>query len=247
MTAYSLDDIEDAIAKRQYLDSLPSALEADFQARRSQFQKRSIQSSLWPTIITYNAFLPLDLILLPATRALAIGLHLSVTLLVIVATALYQFSTPQRRLRWIVSLIPLAMIAQIMAVCAFNGSENAYHYRYFAIMILVYANIIHPLGADYARVVSVCAAGLYLTVLLAVQIPSQVLTVGFSMMCAAGYLTTMASKRMQRDNRFAFLQRLREKVMRHDAEQQSNRDPLTRLHNRRFLNATAQRLWSAPS
>ncbi|MBU2359595.1 MAG: GGDEF domain-containing protein [Alphaproteobacteria bacterium] len=245
MPQSSLAEIEDAIAKRRYLDRFLPALEADFEARTANYERRLVRLSLWPTIVTYNAFLAMDIVLLPQTLVPAVILHVLVTLLVVAVTAIYQRTSAVRNRRWMVAAIPLAMITQIMIIYQMNKTDISHHYQYLAIMVVVYSNITQRLGSDFSRFVSVGGATIYLAFLLAADTPVEIVMLGCAMMGAAGYLTTVANMRMQSDARFAFLQRLREELMRHAAEQQSMHDPLTKLQNRRFLQVEAQRLWHA--
>ena len=228
MGEYSLSEIEDAIASRRYLDHLPPAMEADFQLRTARFQERLTRSSLWPTILPYNAFLLIDLLLLQATFWLAVLLHVVVTAIIAGFCTRYVWLPARYNSRWLMATLPIAMVTQIMTVFALNASPDAFHYQYLAIMIVVYSNITQRLGVDFARVVSTSCAGIYALFLIGAGAPSQVLIVGLAMMFAAGYLTLIANKRMQRDERFAFLQRLREELLRKAAEEQSLHDPLTK-------------------
>ena len=244
MAEYTLAEIENAIAARDYLHQLPPPLEKEFLLRNARFQRQLTRGSMWPTILTYNAFLPVDFLLVPNTFGLAVFLHLAVTVLIAGLCMRHHWLPERYDSRWLMALIPISMVGQIMIVYFLNATPNAVHYQYLAVMIVVYSNITQRLGVDFAKTVSLTCGLMYGLFLVVSGAPLPVLIVGIALMFAAGHLTLLANTRMQRDERFAFLQRVREETLRRNAERQSLHDPLTRLGNRRSLQLAAEDLWS---
>ena len=64
-------------------------------------------------------------------------------------------------------------------------------------------------------------------------------------MASAVYLSLNAAWRMERDARYAFVMRLRDRLRCEAAEAEAGRDALTGLFNRRFLAERADAFWSA--
>ena len=240
----TLVEVEALVASPRPGIRFPKDLERAFQEQVRSYRAKALRSSIVPSLICYNAFLPADIVLLPATAWLAAGLHLLVSGW-IVAAGLILRSRPTLAVRELVGVsIPAAMIGQILFVFALNNTDAAGDYQYLAVMIVVYMNVNVRPDFRFALAASVALALIYGLVLAAGPAPLSGKLVGIASMASAAYLTLVANWRMERDGRHAFLHRLRDQLRRQVAEEEAERDALTGLFNRRSLETRGTRLWS---
>ena len=240
--APDLETIDAALAGRAYMGRLSPGLERLYRTRTARFRRRLVAMSLRPTLVIYNGFLVVDFVLVRDVVGLAVLLHAAVSLLIVAVSLAYRRLPDGRGARWLLTAMPLGMVAQIMAIFALSKEETRLHYQYFAVMIVVYSNVNQRHGTDFARAVSLSAFTVYMGALLRGGAPAPVIVTGGGLMGAARYLTTAANARFQRDERFAFLQQLRQEALHVEAEHRSLHDPLTGLGNRRRLMREARRI-----
>ncbi len=243
----SLPDLEAFTATKSRKLSFPPDLEAAFQAQTQNYRKSVMRHIALPTALVYNAFLVADYVLVPDTFLLAAILHLAVvTPFVFLASFLYQRDLTIGVRELLAATVPALIVGQIMLIYALNHTPAAQHYQYLAILIVVFMNVNQRLGHRFAVMSTLALAVLYLAVLLPGQASFAAKLIGASSMAAVCHLTLLGNLRMERELRHSFLMRLRDRLRREGAEDAANRDPLTGISNRRYLDDTAARIWQQP-
>ena len=224
----------------------PAKIEVLFDNQRRSYRARSLISTLLPAALCYNAFLPIDILLLPATTRLAIVLHMMLTAW-IVATAIVFAAKPLLLVRELACVsIPALMVAQILIIFTLNGGVPAVaDYQYLAVMIVVFMNVNVRPDFRFALATTIALAAAHSLALAITDVSMATRLIGAGSMGAAGYLTLTANYRMERDARYAFIMRLQDKLRREAAEAEAERDPLTELYNRRYLHERAVGVWQA--
>jgi len=219
-------------------------LEAIFQDNVRSYHERNIRKLLIPSIVLYNAFLVADLLVLPATFVMACVLHAVVTAITLGGILFYRRTRLQSMRDLVGCLLPLAMFAQILAVYWFNRDDPAAeHYQYLATTVVVYMNINLRMGFRTAAAWTLVLALAYLAVMLVGPASVEARFTGACVMISAAYISLMANRRMERDVRFNFLRRQRDKLLHREADDASKMDALTGLSNRRHLDEVVESIW----
>ncbi|TFF25307.1 GGDEF domain-containing protein [Jiella endophytica] len=240
--------IEQLIADRGYRYAFPPEIEATYRGYRLHFRKRLARALLIPTLVCYNIFLIVDFLLLPQTFWISAALHVFVVSPIVALSLLGLHDGPHATLRsFCVALGPLAMIVQVMAVYALNGTPAAAHYQYLAIFVLIYMNLLFRLEYDEAVIASSFAATIYVGTLIATEASLPVLAIGIMAVGAACYMSLSGNRQMQRDARHGFLRRMQDKFRIEQAQTAAERDALTGLFNRRRLTRVFDDLAGRPS
>lgn len=243
----SLPDLEAFMATKSRKLSFPPDIETAFQQQALNYRKSVMRHIAVPTALVYNAFLLADYLLVPDTLLLAAILHFAVvTPYIFLASYLYQLDLKTKFREVVAAIVPTLIVGQIMLIYALNSGPAAEHYQYLAILIVVFMNVNQRLGHRFALATTVALAALYLAVLLPGPAPLATKFIGASAMAAVCYLTLLGNLRMERELRFSFLMRLRDRLYREGAEDAANRDPLTGISNRRHLDDAIADLWRKP-
>ena len=238
----TIADVSACIEARRTV-TFPTPIERVYQAETRSYRAKALRSGIIPAILTYNVFLPADVLLLPRTLWIAVGLHVAVTLWIIVAAFVLRRAPPWRVRESLAVSIPVLITAQILTVYALNEGQVAEHYQYLAIAILIYMNVNVRPAFGFAIFASLGLGLAYSATLILSGASTPSLIVGIGFMSAAIHLTLIANWRMERDGRHAFLRRLLDRLRRQEAEAEANRDALTGLSNRRLLDQVASNLW----
>lgn len=229
--------------KRDGLQFSPE-IEALYQSRMESYRSSFMTKGTLPLLVAYNIFLIVDVMLAPQTLALSAFVHLA---LVTPAIAIIGRLYPLAKSQWLRDLAtvatPFLIVAQIMFIYTLNDTDASNHYQYLAIMVVIYMNNNRRVGLRLAVMSTLAIIALYLAVLLAGHSNFESKFIGTAMMLTSAYVTLVSVRLMEREARFAFLGRLREQVLREDAEKQSMADALTGLPNRRSLREQVDRLW----
>lgn len=227
--------------------TFPPAIEAVYDEQMSPYRLQVMEKGILRALVVYNAFLPVDFLLLPRTATLALALHLGlITPAILLIGSLYHNIPRQLMREAAAAVIPFMMVAQIMFIYWLNQNENADHYQYLAIMIVIYSNINQRLSFRVALATTLALMATYLTALLPGSAPFVAKFIGTVLVVSAAYLSLMANRRMEQDVRHIFLTRLRDQLRREGAEADAKRDALTGLPNRRLLDETVKRIWAEP-
>ena len=232
--------------------SFPPALENLYAEQMKSYRLKVMERGILPAVVVYNLFLIADYLLLPETFFLSASVHLFiVTPLVLLVGLLYPRIEKQWAREAAATIIPIAMVAQIMFIYLLNRwvtidhlrGDAADHYQYLAIMVMIYMNVNQRFGFRLAVVSTLALTAVYLGALLSVESTFDTKFIGIAMMVSGGYLSLIANHRMEQDVRFNFLRGLKDRLLREDAEEVSLRDALTGLANRRELDRRAEALW----
>lgn len=233
------------LAAGQERMAFPPAIEAVYAEQMSRYRLTVMEKGALRAIVVYNAFLPVDFLLLPRTGSIALALHLGlITPAIIIIGWLYHKMTSPLMREAAAAIIPFMMVAQIMFIYWLNQGEIADHYQYLAIMIVIYSNVNQRLRFRVALVTTLMLAATYLAVLLPGYSPFVTKLIGTALVAAAAYLSLMANRRMEQDMRHLFLAHLRDQLRREGAEVVAKLDALTGLSNRRQLDETVKQLWA---
>jgi len=243
--ALTMEEVDLYVASRRKGLRFPPRIEALFDAQRKNYRARALRALMLPSLACYNCFLPVDCFLLPATARIAIGLHALVSAWIVTAALLLR-TKPSLVLREALGVsIPMLMVAQILAVCVLNrGTSAVVPYHQLAVMIVVYMNVNQRPDFRFALVTSLLILAGYGIFLFTQPFDVSTRFVGAGSMAAAVYLGLNATWRMERDARYTFLMRLRDRLRCEVAEAEADRDALTGLFNRRFLAERADEIWS---
>ena len=233
------------LAARPERMAFPPAIEAVYEQQMSPYRLKVMEKGILRAVLVYNAFLPVDFLLLPHTAPLAVALHLGlITPAIFLIGWLYHKIASQLARETVAAIIPFMMVAQIMCIYVLNRGEIADHYQYLAIMIVIYSNVNQRLGFRVALTATLVLMTTYLAVLLPGPSPFFVKCIGTLLVISAAYLSLMANRRMEQDVREIFLTRLRDQLRRKGAEAVAKHDALTGLANRRQLDETVKKIWA---
>lgn len=238
-------ELKHCIERRNRTLRFPPTIETAFTAYTERYRARLMRSVLLWSMLIYNLFLLIDYLLLPGTFKLAFGLHLAIVtpLLIAIRAAVQRwparaFSEPMT------ACVPLMFVIQIMLIFSINSSSAASQYQYLSIMILVYMNVDMRLSFRTAAGSSFILTGIYLGFLLpGPTTPMATKIVGGTSIFIAASLTLIANWRLERDTRYAFIRRLYDQTQREKAEEFANRDALTGLANRHYLDTRIKEIY----
>ncbi|MEC9342721.1 MAG: diguanylate cyclase, partial [Pseudomonadota bacterium] len=240
--------IDDCVENTSWTLAFPDSLEKLFEERVVARRRKLMTVTTPQTLLVYNTFLIVDYLLVPETFLLAVLLHLAIVSPAIYLVGRIYGKVDTRLLRdFIPTVSPLMIVGQIMFIFWLNSGTGtgAEHYHYLAILVVIYSNVNQRYGFRQAATSTAILGVTYLAFLLPSDASFQAKFIGASMILTTGYLSLMASHRMELDLRRDFLKRLKDRLLREGAEEVSMRDPLTGLTNRRQLDKTADKLWNA--
>ena len=245
VSTVSLPMLEAYMAQKHRRLRFPKEIEAEYDRQMDSYRRKVMARGALPTALVYNAFLIADILLLPQTAFVSTILHFAlVTPAIFLAAFLYPRASSRTFKDIIRTVTPFMMLAQIMYIHALNSGTGADQYQYLAVMVVIYMNIDLRFGYGLAIASTSLLMVTYLAGLLIGHSPFEVKFTGACMMAAASYLTLMANRRMEQDDRFGFLRRLRDNLKRAGAEEVSKQDPLTGLANRRRLDEVVAEHWA---
>ena len=240
----TLSQVEEIWIRKRVGLVFPPAIEALYQIRMLSYRRSFMISRTLPLIVVYNLFLIVDVMLAPQTLALSAFLHLAIVTPAVALMDLIYARARSVRIRDLAAVAPpVLIVAQIMFIYWLNHTEASDHYQYLAVMVAIYANINRRVGLRLAVAATTVIAFTYLAVLLPGHSDFDTKFIGSTMMLTSAYLTLIAAGVLEREARFSFLSRLREQLMREDAEKRSRADPLTGLANRRSLDDAVEGIW----
>ena len=242
--AGSIAEIDAIFAERPRDFAMPASVAPLYSAHLRRHRVKLAWATLPPTVVVYNGFLIVDYVLMPASFWLAVILHMFVTLLILISPiAISQCSNGALR-DAVTAMVPIAIVAQVVAIYALNDIPAADHYQYLVLPIFIYMNVIYRLEHRHTLIASLIIGMLYIGALSVYHHDIEALVIGTSLFIASASLTLTAHRRMEFDARRAFLSRHRDSLLRREAECEAQRDPLTRLLNRRGLSSRSEILWS---
>jgi diguanylate cyclase (GGDEF)-like protein len=240
----SLTALEDFIASRSV--RLTPDLQQAFEDDRKSFLSKAARDIVLHSIIAYNLYFLLDICLLPKTCAIAAALHFLVVTPYFIVTGLILRRQPRLLVRdGMGSLFSVLVVAQIMIIYRLNTGLADWQYQYFAVMVVIYANISQMLDMRFALFATGLNGFIYLAAILTSPCPASVKICACGLFITAALLSLEAKFRIERGHKLHFLRRLRDRLQRHEAENAASRDALTGLSNRRHLDERATVIWLA--
>ncbi len=240
----SLTALEELIASGS-LKFTPE-LQRAFDDDRKSVLAQAASGIILRSLITYNLFLVLDVVLLPKTWIIATALHLLVVTPYFIFVGLMLRREPGMLVRdGMASLFSVLVILQVMIIYRLNTGLAAWQYQYFAVMVIVYTNINQMLDMRFALLATGLNSLIYLTAILTSACPAPVKICACGMIFAASLLSLEAKIRLENGHKAQFLRRLRDRLQRHEAENAAGRDALTGLSNRRHFDERTTVIWLA--
>ena len=187
------------IADRRKSFRFPRDIEAVFDEQRRGYRAKAMLSSVAPSIVCYNAFLPADWLLMPATARLATFEHAAVTGWFLVAALLFR-SRPAFVVRELICVsMPILMVLQVLSIYVLGRAQpGASDYQYLAVMIVVYMNVNLRPDFRFALGSSLFLCSAYIAVLTTGHAAFSTEVVGIATMLAAVHLTLVANWRLER-------------------------------------------------
>jgi diguanylate cyclase (GGDEF)-like protein len=242
----TLDEVERLLAERSGARAFSPKLNALFDAENDRRRARLLRASALRTAAIYNVFLFGDLFLTPDVLRLSVVLHLALVTpyILLVAWLLPRVKSAGRR-EALAATISVAMALQILTIFCTTKSPDASHYLYFVPSAVLSLISVQRLRVAYGRMSAAVVFILLLAALVYKQgIPLEI-TAMHSMIYVICVVVTLNSNQLvESEQRRHFLEALREKLRAAESDDDANRDPLTGLGNRRFLEKRASDLWS---
>jgi diguanylate cyclase (GGDEF)-like protein len=236
--------------------------EAAFQASTSASRLQHFLVSGAFSVVNYNAFLLVDLLLIPDVMAMAVLLRLCLftPLCALTLWMAWRHADFVRTLpNWMVegTVVFHGGIAAVSMAMLLGLSESPLSYAYHAgfAAVLIYGNVVQRVRFVHAVPFSLFVLGLHAWVLWhAPAFPAPVRVPMLAFVCSVGFYTLLTNRRLERDERARYLsvqraQDLREQLRQSHArlEEASRTDALTGLANRlgleRHMKGLTQQSW----
>ena len=236
----SLSEIEACLQNNTWRGTFSDEIEAKYIYYMRSQKERSFDHLILPILLIYNLFLLADIFLLPGTWKISLALHLCVSLAMAIVWFAYKKVESNLVRAFMEASIPLMMVAQIMTIYVSNTGEAAGHYQYFAVMVLIFANVNIRLQHSVALWVTLFIVALYVSAMWAGQAALPFKVAGTFTMVGVAYATLKANRHFSWDSRYAFLRQVQDSLRYENAEAKAMNDSLTGLKNRRYLEEYGQ-------
>lgn len=241
-TVSSLAEVEQCLAERAWRGNFPPEIEAAYLQNRRNLRARAFRRLILPMLVTYNLFLVADFLIMPDTWLLALFLHLFIVSPAMLLVWRYYADIKSNFWSGVAEgLVPSLMFAQIMLIYALNPQAADAHYQYFAIAVIMFANVNMRPRHDVARKMTILLVASFFTITALVPSSMETKLASLSMMLATVYVSLMANLSFTWDSRLNFLRSLQDQFRFKNAEAEAMSDPLTGVKNRRFLEEFASR------
>lgn len=242
-----LGAVEAFLNSKSRVLAFPPALEAQFERETGRRRAKRLQAGTLATAGVYNLFLFGDILLAPDQFGLALVLHFAlVTPLMLAIAAILSRPVPAWVREGLAAALPVAIVAQILAIFVRSRAPHVEHYQYYVLLALLYTGVIQRLSFDYARVVCAVVIAAYAAALLVGRsMPPPVAASAFASLICCAYLSLVSNFYLERDFRRSYLHALRDRLRQAQAEAASRSDALTELGNRHMLNERLADLWQA--
>lgn len=238
----ALDDLLGADRMRMVF---PDWLEAKFDQESGPRQARALLRSMPRLVLIYNAFIIVDMFVLPETLKLAAILHAIITPAIMIVAWMLQ-GRLDRLPRDILGAIPsLLMVLQVSVVYLASTSPDSSHYLYFILIIAICSNASLPMsyrsaswisGASWLLTAATIALGRHMTLAVAAMLMLTLIVVT--------YVTLLTNFQRNMHIRRAYLIDLRNRLRVEAIGKEARNDALTGLANRRRLDEAAAELWA---
>lgn len=237
-STFTLERLNVAVEQKAWNGVFPADLEHFYSAYLLKRNKRDFGHNFWPAVLTYNAFLLVDYLVVPEVANVSAFLHFCVvTPALIVLNRIYTKAKSLRAQEVGWSINTCLVLFQIVFIFWIAQSEARAHYQALVLLVVIFYNIERPVSFRIARWVNVLFLVGYSGAMLTSHAPMDVMLIGILMLLVTIYTTIRANWRLERDSRFSFLRLLQDEARLRLSRQDAFIDPLTGLHNRRYLNA----------
>lgn len=147
-------DIEEETRLGRRRLSFRPELEAAFRNNTSARRRFRFRRTALYGLLVYNLFFVADVMFLPETARLALGLHFFVTAWLAIVAAAMSFPLSPGRAELLAASLPLVIVAQIETVFMVTTSHMADQYQYFVVLVAMFGNAILRLRFRVAAVTS---------------------------------------------------------------------------------------------
>lgn len=234
-TVSSLSEVEQCLAKKAWRGRFPPEIEAAFSRHSRKLREKAINRLILPLLVTYNLFLVADIIIRPETLFWAVSLHAVVSAAMILVWSFYPRLESNILRGFTEALLPTLMFSQVMALYIFNQPHVDGQYQYFAVIVVIFANVNLRPRHVIAKPLTQVLTAIFLVVITLIPSAVETKVAGAATMLAAAYITLMANRYFAWDTRLSFLRALQDQFRLENAEAEAMVDPLTGLKNRRSL------------
>lgn len=235
-SAFTLERLNEAVEHRAWNGIFPGDLERAYSAHLLQRNKADFGRDFWRAILIYNAFLVVDYLVLPEVAEISAFLHFCViTPAMIFLSRVYVKAKTLRiqELAW--SFNTILVFSQILFIVWIAHNEARSHYLALVLLVVIFYNIERPVSFRLAQRVNILMLFGFVGAVATTAIPLDVVVIGMLVLLTTIYTTMRANWRLERDLRFSFLRLLQDEARLKLAQKDAFIDPLTGLHNRRFL------------
>jgi diguanylate cyclase (GGDEF)-like protein len=244
----SLAEVDASFARVDVLSPFDAKVEARYRRDIQMFRRHDAKRGMIPAIVSYNLLLLTDLALLPETAMISAILHIFVVSPALVGLFLLIRRTDSYLVSQVLTAsIPVLIVTQTLYILSLNEGVNAGHYQYFISLIILFSIINQRLDLKVTLGNTGLLIVLYAVTVIRHPLPIDGKVSGLVFTLVSSYLALLVSINFLKDSRYAYLMRLREEVRFKLAESEALHDPLTGLHNRRYVQEFARHLQDQPT
>jgi diguanylate cyclase (GGDEF)-like protein len=229
-------------------------LEEAYRNDTAKWRRRHYRRTALLALVSYNAFLLVDAMVVPDVIVLSGVLHLLVvTPLMMLAALLLSQPQPHQRSEWIGSVMPLIYLAQVEIVFLSSRAQSSEHYQYLTFFVIMFSNAILRLQFRSSVLVSFTCIVIHTLIAFKspnLSVPGAVLgTIG---LLATAYVTLLSQLIQEREYRRSWLRRRDVERRAQDLTSDNAKlsrltriDPLTGVTNRRGFELAVEQFHSA--
>jgi diguanylate cyclase (GGDEF)-like protein len=224
---------------------LSPSLEAAFEAETGRARCRRLMVYGLLGVLLYDFYLVSDLRLVPDVFHAAVLLRLGTVTPVAVIALLSLRLDPTPALREALQVVlAVAIAASVLWLTLASEDPLRIHRPAGIVLVIVFANVVQRIRFPYAVVASLATLALYAAAVMQLHEMPQISRMTEIVVMANVVLFTLtANHALERDDRREFLFRVQDGLRREELETMAQRDPLTGLGNRRYLDRALARLW----
>lgn len=230
-------------------------LETAYRTDTSEWRRKHYRRSALMALLSYNAFLFVDAVVVPDVIRYSMILHLAVvTPLMVLAAVLLSRPVSHHVSEAIGAMMPLVFLSQVELVFLASRSPTVDHYQYLVFFAVMFGNTILRLPFYRAAAVSIIVVITHASIAFAhVDMPWPAAVMGVMGLVATAYITLLSSAIQEGAYRRAWLKRRHVEMQSHDLTRDNDKlsqlsriDPLTGVKNRRGFDLAVEHLLGAP-
>jgi diguanylate cyclase (GGDEF)-like protein len=249
----TLGEAERALAQPRHVLQFPPHIEARFERDTGAARSRHLVITVLIGIAVYDGFLISDYRMLPDVFLGLLVLKLALVTPAALAGVLVFLCNPAALLREsLLALLAFAVVTSALYVVLRSESPAAAHAHYALIVGVMFVNVVIRLRFWHAVMTSLAVLIVYAATLLGFQgLPSDAYWGAVFMMASIVLCTLIANYSLERDERRAYLFRLRDTirneyliVANRELDRISNVDAMTGVANRRGFDHHVKAMWA---